>query len=259
MPKQVTISDPQVLIDEINRFMATLKKLLLYSVYICIQVAGLAALGLCCKWVVHHLGGYSLATPEQIFNYHPALMILSMIVINGNGILVYRIQRCVGYRQQKWLHFGIQFVATVLALVGAYAVYHFHAVKHIPHLYSLHSWLGLSVLVTMILMSLAGFVTFLWPGLGSSTQRLIIPLHAFYGLFNFLMAAMVVLTGLTEKALFSMTSPGQQYRDSPPAAQLVNLIGIAVVICTALVLGLAINDDLRRRVSGSGDKQTKKH
>lgn len=48
---------------------------------------------------------------------------------------------------KKLVHITLQFLAMFLSLVGLWAVWKFHDEKEIDHLYTLHSWLGLSCII----------------------------------------------------------------------------------------------------------------
>ncbi|CAG2169486.1 unnamed protein product, partial [Oppiella nova] len=99
-------------------------------------------IGICCLWTNKYLGGFSLSTPEQSFNYHPLLMVTGMVFLNANGNLFFRTSSGLKYKTQKFLHYILQGLTLGISLAGVYAAYSYHTVKNIPHYYSLHSWLG---------------------------------------------------------------------------------------------------------------------
>lgn len=104
----------------------------------------------------------------------------------------------------KIMHAALHFFALLFAAIGLYAVFENHAVKNIPHLYSLHSWIGVATITLMVLQYVIGFVTYLSPGMTMDIRVTIMPLHRFFGLMILCFATGTCLLGLTEKAIFSM-------------------------------------------------------
>ncbi|CAG2119534.1 unnamed protein product [Medioppia subpectinata] len=219
----------------------------LYTLYLLTQVLGIGMISLGCLWVNKHLGGMKLdGTPEQLFNYHPVLMATGMLFINANGILFYRTGGCLKYSTQKFIHFLVQLTGLGVTLAGAYAAYTYHTLKHIPHYYSLHSWLGGALIVTQASGTLGAFFVFLWPQGSYGFKRAVLPLHTFVGAVGFVLAAGVAITGVTEKALFSLTSKGQEYRDLPAPALLLNAFGVSIVLFVISVVYLLTRSDYKR-------------
>lgn len=104
----------------------------------------------------------------------------------------------------KIMHAAIHCLALLFAAIGLYAVFENHAVKNIPHLYSLHSWVGITTIALMVLQYVIGFVTYLAPGMSMTIRSTIMPLHKFFGLMILCLATGTCLLGLSEKAIFSM-------------------------------------------------------
>lgn len=50
----------------------------------------------------------------------------------------------------KSIHAGLNAVAAVLAIISVVAVFDYHNVRSIPHMYSLHSWVGLTVVILYV-------------------------------------------------------------------------------------------------------------
>ena len=63
------------------------------------------------------------------------------------AMIVYRVFRHENKFFIKLVHFGLQLVAFVIAVLGLKAVFDFHNHNGIPNLYSLHSWCGLSTII----------------------------------------------------------------------------------------------------------------
>ena len=50
----------------------------------------------------------------------------------------------------KSIHAGLNAVAAILAIISVVAVFEYHNVQKVPHMYSLHSWVGLTALILYI-------------------------------------------------------------------------------------------------------------
>lgn len=50
----------------------------------------------------------------------------------------------------KSIHAGLNAVAAVLAIISVVAVFDYHNVRSIPHMYSLHSWVGLTAVILYV-------------------------------------------------------------------------------------------------------------
>lgn len=220
---------------------------LLFTALPLIEIFGLIMITLCAVWSQIYLDGYSVATPKQIFNYHPLLMTIGMLFLNANGILIYRTTRWLRFQRQKLIHFVVQLSALVVSLIGVYAVFHFHNAEGIPNLYSLHSWLGITAVSGFTFSLFAAFFSFLYPGIDPVYRRLVLPFHIFGGTANIVLTAAVAITGLTEKAIFSLKTPGMEYKDLPSPAVLINLLGLTIVVFTTLVVWLVTKPEFKRR------------
>ncbi|KAK9756365.1 hypothetical protein RND81_01G091600 [Saponaria officinalis] len=95
-------------------------------------------------WLLHFREGLAFKShvKAKIFNIHPLLTIVGFILFSGEAIMAYKTVH--GARKiEKQLHFTLHLVALLTGILGIYAVFKFHQELGIPHVYSLHSWVGL--------------------------------------------------------------------------------------------------------------------
>jgi cytochrome b-561 len=106
----------------------------------------------------------------------------------------------------KILHGIIHLAVLIFASIALKAVFDSHnkPIKPIPNMYSLHSWVGLSAVVLFGLQWIVGFVSFLFPKLSDGLRRMYLPHHKFWGLAIFGLCIAAALSGITEKAFFSL-------------------------------------------------------
>lgn len=80
---------------------------------------------------------------DTVFNVSVSVSLLA--------IVLYRVPFTWSRWWRKLAHAGLLLVAGVLSVIGICAAFAFHSANNIPHLYSLHSWTGIS---TVALFSL---------------------------------------------------------------------------------------------------------
>lgn len=119
------------------------------------------------------------------------------------AILVYRIFRNDRKTLIKILHATLQILSFIFVIVGLKAVFDSHNLNPnpIPNLYSLHSWVGLLTIIFFGFQWVAGFVTFLWPGLALRLKNFYKPIHVFWGVLIYAFALAAAMMGIVEKTL----------------------------------------------------------
>lgn len=83
---------------------------------------------------------------RYIFLFFSLCVFLSLL-----AIVLYRVPLTWSRRWSKLAHAGLLFVAGLLSVVGVCAAFDFHSANNIPHLYSLHSWTGISTVALFTL------------------------------------------------------------------------------------------------------------
>ena len=126
------------------------------------------------------------------------------------------------------------FLSVTVAVPGIWSVWESNnlAQPPIPHMISFHSWLGLMTISLMAIQQMFGFFIFLLPYAPGRIRGQYHPVHIFFGLTFFILATIVSLIGLTEEALFSLSS---NYSKIPGKGLLLNLIGLFLTIFTFTV------------------------
>ncbi|OEL35337.1 putative transmembrane ascorbate ferrireductase 3 [Dichanthelium oligosanthes] len=173
-------------------------------------------------WLLHYRGGINIQSedPEQIFNVHPFVMSWGFILLIGEAILAYSTIP-MDHRTQKMAHMMIHLVGLILGIFGVYAAFKFHDAAVVPHLMSLHSWLGITAIALFGLQWLFGFVTFWLPGAHEHTRAAAAPAHVMAGLAIFMLAVCAAQTGLVEKSASAA---------SATEMKLINVTGIFILL-----------------------------
>ncbi|XP_043914930.1 lysosomal membrane ascorbate-dependent ferrireductase CYB561A3 isoform X2 [Protopterus annectens] len=183
-------------------------------------------------WSYKWHGGFAWDGTLQHFNWHPVLMVTSLVILYGNAIIIYRIPSSQSGSKLPWkiLHAGVTLVALLMSVVGLVAVFMFHAQSKIPHLYSLHSWVGLSAVILFACQWLSGFMSFLLPFAPPWFRRLYKPIHVYYGMAIFILSLAASFIGINEKLIFSLNGKNStSYSLLPPEGQFANVLGMLLM------------------------------
>ncbi|KAK2872535.1 hypothetical protein Q8A67_022432 [Cirrhinus molitorella] len=165
------------------------------------------------------------------------------ILISEIAILLYRLPLSWSKWWCKLTHAGLLFVALVLSVLGVCAAFDFHTANNIPHLYSLHSWTGISTVALFTLQWFVGLCAFLLPWTPLAFRACLKPLHIWMGISIFILSLVTSLSGINEKLLLTLRngrngSNTEPYTALPAEALFANSLGIVLVIFGLLVLKL---------------------
>ncbi|KAL1538895.1 ascorbate ferrireductase (transmembrane) [Salvia divinorum] len=206
-----------------------------FPIFPLVRIIGCTVLFLVLIWNVHYRGGLALISENKdlIFNVHPVLMVISLVLLNGEAMLAYK--TVPGTKNfKKTVHLVLQFLAFFLSIIGLWAAWKFHVDKGIDNFYSLHSWLGLACLVLFGIQWAAGFATFWYPGGSRHSRESLMPWHVFLGVYIYALAVATCATGLLEKATFLQTQ--KIISRYSTEALLVNSLGILIVVLAGFVI-----------------------
>ncbi|KNA23928.1 hypothetical protein SOVF_019690 isoform B [Spinacia oleracea] len=120
-----------------------------------VHVLAVACAVMVLVWCIHFRGGlaWEATNKSLIFNIHPVLMLIGFIILGGEAIVSYK-SLPLKKEVQKVIHLVLHAVALILGIIGIWAAFKFHNESSIPNLYSLHSWLGIGIIVLYTLQGL---------------------------------------------------------------------------------------------------------
>ncbi|CAI9763332.1 unnamed protein product [Fraxinus pennsylvanica] len=218
-----------------------------FPIFPVVRIIGIAVTALVLTWTVHYRGGLALISDNKdlIFNVHPVLMVISLVLLNGEAMLAYK--TVSGTKKfKKSVHLCLQFLSFCLSVIGVWAALKFHNDKGIDNFYSLHSWLGLACLFLFGIQWAAGFVTFWYPGGSRNSRASLLPWHVFFGVYIYALAIATCTTGILEKATFLQTNNIISRYSSE--ALVVNSLGVLIVVLGGFVILAVVSP-----VYGKGD------
>ncbi|XP_061905641.1 lysosomal membrane ascorbate-dependent ferrireductase CYB561A3 isoform X1 [Entelurus aequoreus] len=231
------------------------------SLYMCHLLC--TGLGLACVvcvscWSSQWRGGFAWDGSSLQFNWHPVLMVTGMLVLYGNGAVLYRVPLSWSQNKGPWklLHAGVMLLALVLSVIGLCAVFGNHNASNIPNLYSLHSWIGIITTVLFAMQWATGMAGFLLPCTAQSLRKLLKPQHVWLGGSLVSLSIAACISGINEKLFFVLkgnTNGSQPYSQLPSEALLGNSLGVLIVAFGLVVLKILSSPEWQRPESPPAD------
>ncbi|KAF7821821.1 transmembrane ascorbate ferrireductase 1 [Senna tora] len=205
-----------------------------------VHVLGLVSIVMVLIWNIKYRGGLawdSATNKGLIFNIHPVLLQIGLVVLGGEAIISYKAFP-LKKEVKKLVHLILHAVALVLGIVGIYCAFKFHNESGIANLYSLHSWIGIGVIILYAIQWLYGFVIFFYPGGSAGLRRESLPWHVLLGIFVYVLVIATAILGYLEKLTFVENSGVAKYG---PEAFLVNFLAVITVLFGAFVVLASIS------------------
>jgi hypothetical protein len=235
-----------------------------------IGLAAILSLILASSWILQ-LGGLEPSlrvTNKHVFNWHPLLMVAAFVVMTI-GSLAFRINSLLtcnngafdassSFRQRsdrrrrcaKLVHAGSWCLAATFVGVALVAVIRSHnnPDKPVANLYSMHSWIGLLVLVSYVAQLLVGLLIFYdWVRISAASKAWVHKIHTRAGPIIYACTALTILLGIQEKEGFVGCSypvtepdsiPFRHAFEIPTACWTSHSLGISVLLVTILTATL---------------------
>ncbi|XP_051142630.1 transmembrane ascorbate ferrireductase 1 [Andrographis paniculata] len=185
-------------------------------------------------WNISFRGGlaWDAENKDLIFNLHPVLMLIGLIIIGGQAIMSYK-SLPLRKPEKKLIHLVLHAIALILGIFGICAAFKNHNELGFANLYSLHSWLGIAVISLYGLQWIYGFVIFFYPGGSSAIRGESLPWHSLAGTFIYILAVGTASLGYLEKLTFLQNNGLAKYG---PEAILVNCTAIITILYGTFVI-----------------------
>lgn len=218
------------------------------------QVFGGFAVLFVAIWMGGYEGGFAWSDdPERQFHYHPTFMVMGLVFLSGEALLVYRVFRNERKRFSKLLHLTLHSMVLIFIVVALKAVWDSHdyhmkegELDPLPNLYSLHSWIGIVVVIIYSLQYVSGFTTFFFPGLSIPVRQFVMPFHQAFGLGVFCFVAVTAVMGISERAAWKHAC-WTQNKELCGEQTISNLLGVSIMLYVLTVAIIVLNPRWRRR------------
>ncbi|XP_077593570.1 lysosomal membrane ascorbate-dependent ferrireductase CYB561A3-like [Stigmatopora nigra] len=228
-----------------------------YMTYgLCVS-SGLTCLIMVVFWNWRWRGGFAWDGTEAQFNWHPVLMIAGMLVLYGLAAVLFRVPWGWSHEKRTWklLHAGLMLAALALAAVGLHAAFHVHSTLNIPSMFSLHSWVGMSAVVTFAWQWILGLLSFLLPCSAPLLGRYMKGLHVWTGQAVLMLTLAACISGINEQLSFALDGVGASAYSSLPAEAIFgNMLGILTVVFSTLVFGILSKANWRRPAANTNEE-----
>ncbi|XP_061554930.1 lysosomal membrane ascorbate-dependent ferrireductase CYB561A3-like [Phycodurus eques] len=218
------------------------------STCLCVTL-GLLCVVLVVFWNWRWRGGFAWDGTEAQFNWHPVLMISGLLVLYGLAALLFRVPWGWSQKKRGWklVHAGLMLAALLLAAVGLHVAFVVHRSLKIPSMYSLHSWVGMSAVVTFAWQWFLGLVGFLLPCSAPQLGHALKGIHVWTGKAVLMLTLAACVSGINEQLSFALDGvSADAYSSLPAEALFANTLGILTVAFSVLVLGILSKADWRR-------------
>nr|XP_043631803.1 transmembrane ascorbate ferrireductase 1 [Erigeron canadensis] len=210
----------------------------MYLSYV-VHVLGVVGAVMVLVWNIHFRGGLAWESSNKnlIFNVHPVLMLIGLIIMGGEAIISYK---ALPFKkaEKKLIHLILHGIALILGIIGIYMAFKNHNESGIANLYSLHSWLGIGIISLYGIQWVYGFLVFFYPGGSGDLRRDSLPWHALFGMFVYILAVANSALGFLEKLTFMENSGTDKYGTE---AFLVNFTAIVAILYGTFVILTALS------------------
>ncbi|KAL4617451.1 cytochrome b ascorbate-dependent protein 3-like [Arapaima gigas] len=212
-----------------------------YTSFLLCLLLGIFCVTFVYYWNTRWRGGLAWDDSGLQFNWHPVLMVTGMVVLYGYAAVMYRIPQAWGWNKQPWklLHATLLLLALLMSVLGLNAVFDFHDTLRIPHLYSLHSWIGISAAALFTVQWVLGLAAFILPCSPLGFRKLLKPIHTWMGSVLFVLSIVSCISGINQKLFFVFEGNStQMYSSLPPEAVFANSLGVLIVVFGSVVLNI---------------------
>ncbi|CDW57201.1 Cytochrome b561 [Trichuris trichiura] len=209
------------------------------------HMLGITAVILVSVWMGSYGVGFEWeGSPAGMFRYHPMLMIIGMQLLMGEAALTYRMLRYTRKSISKPIHIALHSITFLCFVLALKAVFYSHnyVVPPIPNLYSLHSWVGLVIVLAFCLQYVFSFYSFFYPKVDPSLGERVMPIHRLIGKALLVASTASALMGISEYAAWNVKCWSQLCSEG----MIANFTGLLLALYSAMVLYLVSNENYKR-------------
>ncbi|GAB2294038.1 hypothetical protein Dimus_028254 [Dionaea muscipula] len=208
-----------------------------------VHVMAVASAVMVIVWCIYFRHGFAFSSPNKdlIFNLHPLLMLVGFILKTGEALVLYRTLPPTLSPKKKIVIKVVSMImhttALLFGILGIFAAFKYHVDSGTANLYSLHSWLGMTIILLYIIQWMHGFWVFLNPGAGGSYKlrsgSSVLGCHVKFTMSIFVLAIGNAVIGFVQK-LTTLENSGLPKFSSE--ALLINFTAIASMLFGILVV-----------------------
>ncbi|CAB3396558.1 unnamed protein product [Caenorhabditis bovis] len=177
---------------------------------------------------------------------HGFLMILAFIFFQGEALLCYRVYRYNAKIISKLIHTFLHGAAIGLGLTSLVVIIINNNIDKEKHFSTVHSWIGVIILLVYNIQFVFGFLTFLFPCTPGSYRARLIPLHRAVGASCMILACIQCTIGHVQR--ISWHGPDCYMNLSCPnrLEYVLSFAILTMILYTLLVIGLIVPQNWKR-------------
>jgi len=186
-----------------------------FILYIVAHLIGLGALTFVGLWIDYDKKGFGLHDHADLeFKFHPILMSMSLVFLNGEAIMIYRGFRFWPKYLTKFIHALLHTISFIIMVLGLKAVWDSHdyakdsktgQLTPMPNALRPHAWVGLATASLYGLQFAGGLTTFYLPMTPLHVRKTVMPLHRVSGLLIFAFSLGAALMGTGERSAWTLS------------------------------------------------------
>eukprot|EP00045_Choanoeca_perplexa_P005966 m.50067 g.50067 ORF g.50067 m.50067 type:complete len:248 (+) comp13390_c0_seq1:88-831(+) len=133
------------------------------------------------------------------FHYHPTFMSVAWVFFASEGIMAYKVKPVAGtsHSTAKAYHAFMNVMAFIFAITGVSIAFRNHQVKGVPHLDSVHSWVGFTTTFIMFIQVVMGLFVYYISSNTELKAKMMLG-HRFVGALAYTMAVGTISLGLMD-------------------------------------------------------------
>jgi len=148
---------------------------------------------------------------EQLFNWHPFLMVTTFAFFIANAVMSWRILPRMSHKSRKTVHGLLNTVGVALSALGFWTIYEWKGRVNKGHFTDAHQWLGMFTLTCLWLQWLAGFFVMAMPG-ANRLKASMAPLHRWGGRYVYIAGITTIALGVLNLQRYQIGDIGQYSR-----------------------------------------------
>mmetsp|Transcript_10245 Transcript_10245/g.19228 ORF Transcript_10245/g.19228 Transcript_10245/m.19228 type:complete len:251 (-) Transcript_10245:7-759(-) len=209
---------------------AVVKKALMLIHGLCITCVVLV-----CWYAVQKFGLDWSYKSKGTFGWHAVFMTLGFVVCYVQSALIYRTLTNFPHKSRKVIHMTLHALALAFVVGGLLAIFKFHKDLNIPHLFSLHSWMGIITVALFIVQYIAAFAVFWKPRFSDTVRAAFLPVHTRTGIIVLLACVTsTVCMGVMERLTFDKDCKQDGTQLSNGICKVANAYALVVALATVL-------------------------
>jgi hypothetical protein len=188
----------------------------------------LSSLAVYAEWIRSYL---VIATElDRYFNFHVLFGVLSVTVCLLPSSMLFKAGLPLKRYVIKYVHAALYSLCFAFMVTAVVFIWKNHEGKDLPHVYTPHGWLGISLVLLVCAQWVFGVAGFLLELLSGPVRKVLLEWHRFLGGVLVVLSVSVLVSGTAEKVAFNKESGHTVFNNVASTGSL--LVAVAAVLCS---------------------------